>query len=53
MKFKLYSALVLLFILSACTTLSGTISADDVISKFKNAGLEAENVTDVKADDMG
>ena len=48
---KKYSLIVFLFFgmltLSACGSSSSEVTADEVITAFKDAGLEAENPTDL------
>lgn len=51
MKKNLFIALVIALTLSACSPKATT--ADDVISVWKNAGLEAENTRPMTKDDYG
>ena len=54
---KKYSLIVFLFFgmltLSACGSSSTNVTADEVITAFKDAGLEAENPTDLDQSEFG
>ncbi|WP_262495754.1 stress protein [Paenibacillus sp. B2(2019)] len=46
--------LAMLFVISGCSSDSGSsVSAGDVITKFKEAGLEAEDARALTSEDMG
>lgn len=46
--------LMVVFVIAGCSNKEeSSISADDVVAKFKAAGLEAENATDIASKDMG
>lgn len=52
-KMGMLLAIMILLITAACSSGEATVKADDVISKFKAAGLESENVKDLTSKDMG
>ncbi|OMC71078.1 hypothetical protein BK126_02910 [Paenibacillus sp. FSL H7-0326] len=49
----LISLVFIVGLLAACSSGESTVKVDDVITKFKEAGLEAENATEITKDDMG
>ncbi len=50
---RLIFAVFTVFLLAACSQSAGSIKTEDVISAFKDAGLEAENVRELTKDDYG
>lgn len=53
-RFSLLLVVAMLLVFgSACSSGEPAVKLDDVVAKLKEAGLEAENVKDLAADDMG
>lgn len=49
----LISLLIVVGLLAACSSGEPTVKVDDVVAKFKEAGLEAESPTEITKDDLG